>query len=305
MSVWSVSDVTQGIAGTLRKAAEATGSGFDYLMKTAMRESSMDPAAKAKTSSAAGMFQFVEQTWFEMVKKAGPKHGLDAEAAAITRSANGRSSVADPKMREKILALRHDTEVSSLMAGEFTERNSELMTAALRRPPSEGELYAAHFLGAQGAVDLIRLADAAPNTKAATHFPEAASANRSIFYSGGKPRSAAEVLAKVVNRHDSTPVVPAATSAPLVAQGPASLFTNSQPSASAPAYADDKPVFHSMFQTARRPPVSSYVHGIWADLVPASHTGKAGVTASGQPLDLSSFLRPGVGAKPAGSAGDI
>ena len=38
MSVWSVSDVTQGIAGSLRKAAEATGAGFDYLVKTAMRD---------------------------------------------------------------------------------------------------------------------------------------------------------------------------------------------------------------------------------------------------------------------------
>jgi hypothetical protein len=329
MSVWSVSDVTQGITGSLRKAAQATGAGFDYLVKTAMRESSMDPSAKAKTSSAAGMFQFVEQTWFQMVKEEGPKYGLAKEAAAITQSANGRYSVADPKMRERVLGLRYDTEVSSLMAGEFTEKNSAKMSAALRRPPSEGELYAAHFFGAQGAIDLIRLASAAPDAKAATAFPDAASANRSIFYKGGKALSASEVLAKVVSKHDTTPVSPAemtadAAPAQFVGQGPASFFTNAAPSGPALAYAGgDGQVFHSMFQTAQRPPVSSYVHGIWADLAPAGSAagnaarsadrasvkqavikqGAGGVAemSARQPLDLSTFLKPGIGAK----AGDI
>jgi hypothetical protein len=322
MSVWSVSDVTQGITGTLRKAAQATGAGFDYLVKTAMRESSMDPSAKAKSSSAAGMFQFVEQTWFQMVKEEGPKYGLAKEAAAITQSANGRLNVADPKMRERILGLRYDTEVSSLMAGEFTEKNSARMSAALRRPPSEGELYAAHFLGAQGAIDLIRLASAAPDAKAAAAFPDAASANRSIFYKGGKALSAAEVLAKVVGKHDAPSVAPAdmianaaEPPAQFVGQGPASFFTNAAPSGPALAYAGDGQVFHSMFQTARRPPVSSYVHGIWADLAPAGAAGRASVkqavTTQGagsaedmsarQPLDLTTFLKPGIGAK----AGDI
>lgn len=301
MSAWSVSDVTQGIAGTLRRAASATGAGFDYLVKTAMRESSMDPSAKAKSSSAAGMFQFVEQTWLQMVKEAGPKHGLGKEAAAITRSANGRYSVADPKMRQQILDLRYDTETAALMAGEFTEKNSAQMTAALRRPPSEGELYAAHFLGAQGAIDLIRLAGAAPDARAASYFPEAASANRSIFYSHGRARGAADVLATLVGRHDRTSVPETMTaSAPFAAQGAAGLFSDTDPSLPVLAYADDRPVFHSMFQTARRPPVSSYVHGIWAGLAPASATGVGRVVparsdaGSLEPLDLSGFMKPGV-----------
>jgi len=295
MGSWFVGDVTQGIAGTLRKAAKATGAGFDYLVKTAMRESSMDPAAKAKTSSAAGMFQFVEQTWFEMVKTSGPKYGLDAEAAAISKQANGRYAVADPQAKAKILALRHNTEISALMAGEFTANNKALMTSALRRPPSEGELYVAHFLGAQGSIDLIRLASATPQAKAADHFPDAARSNRSIFYAGGKPRSAADVLARLVNKHDKTPSAPVEEKGPLVAQAPASWFANAQP-ASGPelAYADDKPVFHSLFQTAKRPPVSPYVQGIWADLVPAAQAGKAAKKVDGKPLDLSTFLKPGV-----------
>lgn len=270
MSVWSVSDVTQGIAGSLRKAAEATGAGFDYLVKTATRESNMDPTAKAKTSSAAGMFQFVEQTWLQTVKESGAKYGLRDEAAAIAKSANGRYSVADPRMRQKILALRHDTQTSALMAGEFTGNNKTQMTAALRRPPSEGELYAAHFLGAQGAIDLIRLASAAPEAKAADKFPDAAAANRSIFYNRGKARGAADVLAKIVNKHDVTaPDLPAETNSPLVAQGAASFFTNAAPTRVAAPPANG-PVFHSMFATAQRPPVSASVQSMWADLTPPS-----------------------------------
>lgn len=302
MSVWSVSDVTQGIAGTLRKAAEATGAGFDYLVKTAQRESSMNPTAKAKTSSAAGMFQFTEQTWLQTVKENGSKYGLKDEVAAIAKSASGRYSIADPKMREKVLALRYDTETSALMAGEFTESNKSQMTAALRRPPSEGELYAGHFLGAQGAIDLIRLASAAPNAKAADRFPDAAAANRSIFYSRGKPRTAAEVLAKITNKHDRapTPDLPAEANAPLVAQGAASFFTNAAPTRVQQPAADG-PVFHSMFSTAQRPPVSKSIQSLWADLPPqsgvASKVARAHslVNASDvkAPLDLSSFVTPG------------
>jgi hypothetical protein len=289
MSVWSVSDVTQGIAGSLRKAAEATGAGFDYLVKTATRESNMDPTAKAKTSSAAGMFQFVEQTWLQTVKESGAKYGLKNEAAAITKSANGRYSVADPRMRQKILALRHDTQTSALMAGEFTENNKTRMTAALRRPPNEGELYAAHFLGAQGAIDLIRLASAAPDAKAADKFPDAAAANRAIFYNRGKARGAAEVLAKIVNKHDMTaPELPAEINSPLVAQGAASFFTNAAPTRVA-APAANGPVFHSMFSTAQRPPVSASVQSMWADLTPpsAAAVGRKEQSASRKDADVS------------------
>ncbi len=307
VSTWSVSDVTQGIAGTLRKAAQATGAGFDYLLKTAMRESSMDPSAKARTSSAAGMFQFVEQTWLEMVKTSGPKYGLDAEAGAIARTSGGRYIVRDARDREQILALRHDPEISALMAGEFTERNSATMTSALRRPPSEGELYVAHFLGAQGAIDLIRLASAAPGTKAADHFPEAASANRSTFYSGGKPRAAADVLASLVRKHEAVPAIRDNSAAdPMLAQGPASFFTNAPPTGPAMAYADSRPVFHSLFQTGgARAPVSPYVQGLWSELVPAKSSGQKPVPASGsgpgtvgRPLDLSLFVKPGIAGTP-------
>ncbi|MDB5435973.1 MAG: lytic transglycosylase, partial [Phenylobacterium sp.] len=67
----------EGIRGVveaaIQRASQATGVDFSFLMKTAGRESGMNPAAKAGGSSAAGLFQFVEQTWLSTLKQHGAK----------------------------------------------------------------------------------------------------------------------------------------------------------------------------------------------------------------------------------------
>ncbi len=133
-------------AATLRQASAATGVSFDYLARTAERESNFNPSARASTSSATGMFQFLEQTWLGMVKQEGPKFGLATEAAAIMGN-GGRYSVGDPAMRQRILALREDPTISATMAGAFASRNGRQLEESLGRKPKEGELYIAHFLG--------------------------------------------------------------------------------------------------------------------------------------------------------------
>ena len=40
------------VVNAIRDGAQKTGAGFDYLLKTAQRESALAPDAKAKTSSA-------------------------------------------------------------------------------------------------------------------------------------------------------------------------------------------------------------------------------------------------------------
>src|SRR5688572_30118028 len=105
------------VVSAIREGAEKTGAGFDYLLKTAQRESALDPDVKAKTSSATGLFQFIEQTWLSMVKQEGPKQGLGNLASAISSDESGRLSVSDPATRDKILQLRNDPQVAALMAG--------------------------------------------------------------------------------------------------------------------------------------------------------------------------------------------
>jgi hypothetical protein len=189
----SMSDRTQVIAA-LRQASAATGSDFHYLLGTAMRESSLKPQAQSNTSSACGLFQFTGQTWLGMIKTTGAKHGLGSYADAISQDGDGHFRVANAADRQAILALRNDPRVSALMAGEFANRTKATLENTLGRNVCEGELYAAHFLGPQAACKLIQMNAARPDAKAADAFPQAAGANRSVFYhADGSAKSVREV----------------------------------------------------------------------------------------------------------------
>jgi hypothetical protein len=177
----------------LTRASQATGVDFQHLVDVARRESSFNPNARAPTSSAAGMFQFIESTWLEMIAKHGDKHGLGGQAAQIDVSGR-RPRVADPETRKAILDLRFDPEIAARMAGEFTRENANRLEARLGRTPSAGELYAAHVMGAGGALRLIAAAErGAPDASAI--FPREANANRWLFFTrDGEPRSAQSLL---------------------------------------------------------------------------------------------------------------
>jgi soluble lytic murein transglycosylase-like protein len=108
------------VVAALQKAAAKTGSDFHYLLGTAMRESSLKPNAQSSTSSATGLFQFIDQTWLGLVKEHGAQHGLGNLAAAITKQPDGRYR-ADTEVKQNILALRKDPEVCALMAGEHAK----------------------------------------------------------------------------------------------------------------------------------------------------------------------------------------
>src|SRR5215469_5666018 len=181
------------VVTALRNAAAATGSDFHYLLGTAMRESSLKPDAQSGSSSAAGLFQFIDQTWLGLVKEHGGQYGLGSFAAAISKDADGRYH-AEPSQKQAILALRKDPDVSALMAGEYAKITQGQMRASLGRDVCGGELYVAHFLGPDAACKLIRLAGSDPSASAAAQFPQAASANKTVFFHGdGAPRSVREV----------------------------------------------------------------------------------------------------------------
>ncbi|MFN0264011.1 transglycosylase SLT domain-containing protein [Tepidamorphus sp. 3E244] len=211
MKIAAQQTISDRVLSALSNASERTGIGFDYLVKTAQRESAFDPSAKARTSSATGLFQFIESTWFGVMRENGERFGLNEEAAAIQSTGRGRFRVSDPDMRSHILSLRSDPNVAALMAGAFTEDNAEYLEKAIGREPNGGELYIAHFLGAGGAAKLINLAETRPNDVAANHFPAAAKANRPIFYKRGVARSVEDVYANLIAKHDktSTPAVAA------------------------------------------------------------------------------------------------
>ena len=181
------------VVAALQKAAAKTGSDFHYLLGTAMRESSLKPNAQSNTSSATGLFQFIDQTWLGLVKEHGAQYGLGNLAAAITKQPDGRYR-ADTEVKESILALRKDPEVCALMAGEHAKSTQGTLRAALGREVCGGELYAAHFLGPDAALKLIKLATSDPDASAVAQFPQAASANKNVFlHADGTAKSVREV----------------------------------------------------------------------------------------------------------------
>ncbi|HET7680825.1 MAG TPA: transglycosylase SLT domain-containing protein [Xanthobacteraceae bacterium] len=297
------------ITGAIRQAARAVGTSFSYLLATAKVESNFNPGAKAATSSAQGLFQFIEQTWLSTLKEAGPRLGYGAYADAIVKSPSGRMEVTNPAMRKEILGLRQDPQANAAMAGAFTNKNASILQSRLGRAPTEGELYIAHFLGAGGAGKLINAA-ATRNPPAAALFPGAASANRSIFYDkAGRARLASEVYANLTGRYEVARLgttAMAAKEAPVrVAAaipdpaGTTQAFAAYQPPS--PFRDESGPVFHALFHTSERPEaVAPRINQLWGT-PPAAGQARlaaaptAAAPANGRPLDLFQDLPPDIG----------
>ena len=305
---------TQGAAviGAIRNAARQTGADFQYLLATAQVESGLNPTASVSSSSAKGLFQFIDQTWLTTLKESGSALDYGRYADAIVQTPSGHHTVPDPAMRQQIMALRDDPAANAAMAGAFTQQNAAVLRQRIGRAPSEGDLYVAHFLGAGGASQLINLANQSPGTTAASAFPNAAKANPSIFYDRqGRARSASEVYHVLVARYDvarAAPAVPAsavaATVAPTAAAAPVAPVTRRaavlpvETAAATPPPTNLRPNFHSMFSDTDRQPVSRFVRDLWTSSprVAAALTGQAQApvaapaapAAPGAPLDLFS-----------------
>jgi hypothetical protein len=182
------------VADAVWRASARTGVAFDYLMDQARVESGFDANARARTSSATGLFQFIEQSWLGVVERHGAKHGLGWASDAITRGSDGRYRVADGATRQAILGLRRDPDAASAMAAEFASDNADILSQRLSRAPNATDLYFAHFLGAGGAAKFLAARDANPGASAASLMPKQAAANRNIFFErGGAHRSLDDV----------------------------------------------------------------------------------------------------------------
>lgn len=226
------------VSNAIASAAARTGVDFDFLVNQARIESRMNPNAKARTSTATGLFQFTKQTWLATIKSHGSKHDLGWAADAIAQRKDGSFSVGDPAMRRAILDLRTQPEAASSMAAEFAADNGEYLNKKLDRAPEQVDLYLAHFLGAGGAASFLKAYDENPDGAAAPLLPAAAAANRSIFYnSSGGYRSFAEIRNNFANKLGQKNVMPSAGS---YASGPAARFASLQSGNSRSAPTSDR-----------------------------------------------------------------
>jgi Transglycosylase SLT domain len=253
------------VAGAIKQAAGASGMSFQYLLATAKMESDFNPAAGASTSSAHGLFQFIDQTWLATFKEAGAQLGYGSYADMITKSSDGTYSVADPTVRKTIMKLRDDPAVASDMAAALTQSNSFQLTGMIGRRPTDGELYMAHFMGVGGAAKLIGNAEDNPQASAARLFPNAAAANRSIFYdrTSGRARSVSEVYSVLEQRYASAATSSATQSAMAAVGGdivrPAVVVASATSSVAVPSV--DSATYLSTFPDTRSAAPAATVSG--------------------------------------------
>jgi hypothetical protein len=196
--------ISPSVISSIRQASRAASVDFGTLMAQAKEESGFRVDAKSSSSSASGLFQFINSTWLGLVQRFGDKYGVGALAQEIATDSTGQATVADPALRERILALRKDPSLSAALAAEYARANKSEIERALGRPAANADLYLAHFLGAAGATALLKAVAQNGDAVGATLLPGAATANRSVFFDdAGRARSVAEIYRSFAQRIDS------------------------------------------------------------------------------------------------------
>ncbi len=191
------------VVAASQQVAGLSGHSFTAILAQATQESGLNSAAKNANSSAAGPFQFLEGTWLDLFRRHGAAYGQGALASQI-RDRDGVATVADPETRKKILALRHDVDLSAGMAARYLSEGRERLEKRLGRPASETESRIAYVMGVGGAAKLIKAAESNPTAIAADLLPAAAKANHNLFHdrASGRALGAAETVTRMARRMD-------------------------------------------------------------------------------------------------------
>lgn len=177
----------------IRARADAAGVDASFLQTLARVESSLQPDLRARTSTAAGLFQFIESTWLDLLHRHGARHGLDAAglvAIDAARTGSAKFQFASPAQRQQALDLRFDPSAAAALAAEYVRENAALLADTLNRPPRAVDLYLTHFLGPNDARRFLRELERSPGADASRLFPAPAAANHGVFFDrDGVPRS--------------------------------------------------------------------------------------------------------------------
>jgi len=183
------------VVAAIQRASQKTGVNFSYLMAQAAQESGFDTKAQASSSSARGLYQFIDRTWLEMVRDHGAEHGLGDLSAWIEGKPGETPKVRDPVIKAKIMALRDDPTFASLMAGEYAAGNKTRLERETGGSAGATELYLAHFLGPSGASKFLSALKSNSAAQADLILPDAAAANRNVFYAkdSGRALSVGEI----------------------------------------------------------------------------------------------------------------
>lgn len=219
----------QAVVSAIKAASQKSGVDFSYLMQQAKAESSFDITAQASSSSATGLFQFIDSTWETLMQRYGAELGIAPDAHS----------------REERLGLRKDPELSAHMAAKLATENSAYLKREWGGEVDGTALYFSHFLGAQQSAAFLNARDQTPSAPAADLFPKAAHANRPVFFhADGRSKTLEEVHATFAEK--------------FTAQGQAATISPSRSATSLnPQPYRLVPIDQGSVFNARRPPPST------------------------------------------------
>lgn len=129
-------DVIQIPVNTDSSKADTGNPVHDTVNRIIGAESGGDPNAKNKKSSAEGLGQFIDSTWFHMVRKYRP-------------------DIANGKTNAQLKALKRDPALSREMTTRYVEENAALLKKH-GFPVNVRNLYVMHFLGSGEGPKLLR-----------------------------------------------------------------------------------------------------------------------------------------------------
>ncbi|AWN49691.1 transglycosylase SLT domain protein [Methylobacterium terrae] len=192
--------IRRHLVQTIVRAAATVRTDPVLLMAVADKESSFLTEVQARTSSATGLYQFIERTWLQVMREFGAQHGYAREAGLI----GDDNGVADASDRARILDLRRDPSLSAVLAGEMLKRDSARIAARIGRELTLGETYLAHFLGPDDAERFMAKVVEEPKAEAAALLPKPAKANRPIFYERvGRRKARSLTVAQVHDKFEA------------------------------------------------------------------------------------------------------
>lgn len=199
-------DVPAYAMAAIRLAEMRLGADFEFMTDLAHQESTFRKNVRARTSSAAGMYQFTIDTWLNNVYRQGCDYGFQDYADMITyeleeltpwqirhdREARIRPTIKDNFERASILGMRNSHFLSTLMAVENSAYEIALVESFLGREiTTNTEKYIVHFLGIEDSYFFFKAFDENPDAIAADLLVEPARSNQRVFYNRrGKNKTA-------------------------------------------------------------------------------------------------------------------
>jgi len=285
---------SQKVVNAVENAAARTGADFSQLMEKASTESGFNPSAKSSTSSATGLFQFIDSTWLSMVKEHGAQFGLGKYADQI-QIKDGKPCVANCSVKNTILNLRKSPEISALMAGAMSTEDKQYLQNNTDGPVGGTEMYLAHFMGAGTAAKFLNARADDGSASATKLFPKQAHANKGIFFnSSGHARSLDQVYNILAKKNGGDTQIASTQDDNNGTTGQPSAGSDTTAPASSthtPSPSDGMPLIPSTMAQAL--PSSNAGEIIWDTPAVSTHSGFSHVASSvipGQKLSPGSII---------------